>query len=77
LKINIGPDTLKHQKVKDGYIVEMTLDEASRQPYYLPCVGNCKACEERRELRRKVLNIAVKVTGRHGDYDGKINVIAQ
>jgi len=77
LEIWLPPDTLKHQKVKDGYVVEMTLEEAARQPYYLPCIAGCKACEEARELRRKVLDIAMKVTGRHGEYDGKIDIISQ
>jgi len=77
LEINIGPDKRKHQKVKDGYVLEMTLEEASKQPYYLPCVAGCKACEEARKLRRKVLDIAMKVTGRHGEYDGKIDIISQ
>jgi len=55
----------------------MTLEEAAKQPYYLPCVNGCKACKEARKLRRKVLDIAMKVTGRHGEYDGMINIISQ
>ncbi len=33
--------------------------------------------EEELELHRKVLKIAQDVTGRHGEYDGEITVIAQ
>lgn len=33
--------------------------------------------EEELELHRKVLKIAQDVTGRHGDYDGEIMILAQ
>lgn len=77
LEINLGRDARKHQKVKDTHIVEMTLKEASLQPYYLPCIGDCDACEKRRQLREKVIKIAQEVTGRDGEYSGRINILEQ
>ncbi len=33
--------------------------------------------EEEQALHNKVLNITQEVTGRHGDYDGRISLLAQ
>ncbi len=38
------------------------------------CSGCCPACEHFRELRLRVEETARSVTGRHGDYGGRINV---
>ncbi|MHA1262904.1 MAG: hypothetical protein ACTSSA_12570 [Candidatus Freyarchaeota archaeon] len=64
LVINLGPNPsgLKHEKREDI-------------PWI--CVGNCPACERNRELRNRVIRIAQEVTGRHGDYDGEIQVLMQ
>lgn len=40
----------------------------------LLCVG-CRVFHDKcRELDRKAVEVAQKVTGRHGEYDGQINV---
>ena len=38
------------------------------------CLMACRACETWRERRSRVLGIAQSVTGRTGDYNGKILV---
>ena len=38
------------------------------------CSGNCPACAEYRTLYKRTIDAAVHATGRHGDYDGRINV---
>ena len=78
LEINLGPDKLIHWKVgKNNEVLEITQEEASHFPFYAPCVGNCSACEKNRQLVNKTISIAQSVTGRHGDYDGKINILQQ
>jgi hypothetical protein len=37
----------------------------------------CPACKRIREISDRALKIAQEVTGRHGDYDGEINVYTQ
>lgn len=38
------------------------------------CSGNCTACIDYRNLYSRIIDIACTVTGRSGDYDGRINV---
>lgn len=64
LVINLGPNPsgLEHIRREDT-------------PWI--CVGNCPACERNHEIEREVIRIAQEVTGRHGDYEGEIQVLTQ
>jgi len=41
---------------------------------YGPCGADCPACRENREREARALKITQTVTGRHGDYDGRISI---
>lgn len=45
-----------------------------QQKYYSPA---CRACKEIRELEIRTLEVAQTVTGRAGDYDGRISIESQ
>lgn len=64
LKINLGQNPSGMEHIKD-------VDT----PWL--CAGSCPSCERDREIRQRVIDIAKEVTGRHGDYDGEINVFMQ
>ena len=63
LVINLGPNPsgLEHVKYGDGWF----------------CVPDCPACRKNQEIRRKVIRIVQEVTGRHGEYNGEIQVLMQ
>ena len=41
------------------------------------CRADCPACVRNREIDRDVLRIVQEVTGREGDYDGRVLVLDQ
>ena len=38
------------------------------------CAGNCERCRDYRETMSRIISITQSVTGRNGDYSGRINV---
>lgn len=53
------------------------LEHRKREDVPWLCAGQCPACEANRAIRNNILKVAWEVTGRHGDYDGNINVLQQ
>jgi len=58
------PDETKHEKMTD-----------TDTPWI--CYANCSECQKFQDLRNEAIRVALKVTGRKGEYDGRINVYAQ
>lgn len=69
------PSKLHSVVVEDRRVEQMTRTQRVERREYLPCVGNCPACEWEREQTRRVYALIRDVTGRSGDYDG--NTIVQ
>ena len=44
---------------------------------WIPCKPGCKRCREMRRMTEMALSVAQEVSGRHGEYDGNINIHTQ
>lgn len=68
-------DTLHTVNVNNGGDIQyLTRRQRAELMVYSPCVANCKACDIERKTDRRALEIVQQVTGRHGEYDGRIIV---
>ena len=78
LTVFVRDITSKHLCVdprdNNGPVREMTREERGLSPVFMQCVGNCPSCQEYRDRQKHILEIVKKVTGRHGDYDGCVNI---
>lgn len=64
LEINIGAGQQFGEHQKDNHVNGF-------------CYQDCVRCVNLRAMSKKALEVAREVTGRHGEYDGEINIHAQ
>ena len=51
--------------------------ENETEPPFTAYCGQCPRCINHRAIVKEALEIAQKTTGRHGDYEGRINIFTQ
>jgi len=52
-------------------------EEHNKLEGLISCYQPCIACLKNREICNQIISIVKDVTGRHGDYDGNINILQQ
>ena len=68
LHVYVGPNPYPHLCARHGSV--------NNSPYACS-PEDCKACQWYKNVPSEALKVTLETTGRHGEYDGRVNVLTQ